>query len=182
MTLGNDWNCQKVVYVITDTADIYCFCKHWYETAQENMLFKLPPVSLNQIEKSLAAYFFQNCEKFIRFKILTPRAKKKLGENPTTGAVRMGKSLGVTWRKDGQAWNWLIHYVIDPILVIHYCCSCFNISMKTVKFASLNLLYFSNYPVPSKRFEKISKKLLSWSTKMEGAIFRFVGVTPAHPH
>ena len=58
------------------------------------MFFKLPPVSLNQIETFLAAYFFQNCEKFIRFKILTPRAKKKLGENPTTGAVRMGESRG----------------------------------------------------------------------------------------
>ena len=34
--------------------------------------------------------------------------------------------------------------VIDPTLVIHYCCSCFNISMKTVKFASLNSLYLSN--------------------------------------
>ena len=59
------------------------------------MLFKLPPVSLNQIEKFLAAYFFQNYEKFLRFKILTTRAKKKLGENPTPGAVRMGESPGV---------------------------------------------------------------------------------------
>ena len=56
--------------------------------------FQAPQVSLNQIEKFLEADFFQNCEKFIRFKILTPRAKRKLGENPTPGAVRMGKSPG----------------------------------------------------------------------------------------
>ena len=43
----------KMVHVIKDTVDIYCFCKNWYETAQEHLLFKLPPVSLKQIEKFL---------------------------------------------------------------------------------------------------------------------------------
>ena len=48
-----------MVCVIKDTAEIYCFCKNWYNTAQEHMLFELPPVSLKQFEK-----FFQNwtCE------------------------------------------------------------------------------------------------------------------------
>ena len=42
-----------MVHVIKGTADIYCFCKNWYETAQEHPLFKLPSVSFKQIEKFL---------------------------------------------------------------------------------------------------------------------------------
>ena len=39
----------KMVYVIKDTVDIYRFCKNSYETAQVQLRFKLPPVSLKQI-------------------------------------------------------------------------------------------------------------------------------------
>ena len=53
MTLGWPENFIKMiemaemVNVIKDTVDIYCFYKSWHETAQEHLLFKLPPVSLN---------------------------------------------------------------------------------------------------------------------------------------
>ena len=43
----------EMVNVIKDTVDIYWFCKSWHETAQEHPLFKLPPVSMKQIEKFL---------------------------------------------------------------------------------------------------------------------------------
>ena len=42
-----------MVNVAKDTVGIYCFCKSLHETAQEHLLFKLPPVSLKQIEKFL---------------------------------------------------------------------------------------------------------------------------------
>ena len=91
MTLGND---KKVVYVIKDTIDIHCFCKHWYETAQENLLFKLPLVSLNQVEKFLHISF-RNVENFSDSKSRPHGQRKLMGENPTPGAVRMSKSPGV---------------------------------------------------------------------------------------
>ena len=66
-----------MVYVIKYTVDIYCLCKNLSETAQEHLLFKLPPVSLKQIEK-----FLQYCRKFLLFKIPDSRAKK-VGRKPT---------------------------------------------------------------------------------------------------
>ena len=61
----------KTVYVIKDTVDIHCFCRNWYETAQELLLFKLPPVSLKQIEK-LLHFSFRIIENFSNSKPRTP--------------------------------------------------------------------------------------------------------------
>ena len=46
------------------------------------MLFKLPPLSLNQIEKFLVAYFFQNCEKVSPIQNPDPMSKEKVGRKP----------------------------------------------------------------------------------------------------
>ena len=70
-----------MVYVIEDTADIYCFCKNWYKTAQGNLHFKLPPVSFKQIEKFL--YFpFKAVKNFSNSKPRPP-GQRKLGEFST---------------------------------------------------------------------------------------------------
>ena len=102
--------------IIKDTVDIYCFCKNWYETAQEHMLmlFKLPPVSLNQIEKFLHISF-RTVENFSTSKPRPP-GQRKLDENPTPGEVRTCESRGVAQGEDGQAWNWLIHKIYKCLL------------------------------------------------------------------
>ena len=50
----------EMVNLIKDTVDIYWFCKSRHETAQEHPLFKLPPVSLKQIEKHLSLKTVEN--------------------------------------------------------------------------------------------------------------------------
>ena len=52
-----------MAYFIKDGEDIYCFCKNCYETAKEYLLFKLPPVSLKQIERFLH-FSFKTAENF----------------------------------------------------------------------------------------------------------------------
>ena len=79
-----------MVYVIKGTVTIYCFCKNRYETAQEHLLFKLPPVSLKQIEKFLH-FSFKTVEHFSNSKPRPP-GQRKLGENPALRAVRTCES------------------------------------------------------------------------------------------
>ena len=81
-----------MVYVIKDTVHIYCFCQRCYETAQEHLLLKLPPVSLKQIEKFLH-FSFKTVEIFSYSKPRAP-GQRKLGESPTPGAVRTCESPG----------------------------------------------------------------------------------------
>ena len=69
------------------------------ETAQEHPLFKLPPVSLNQIEKFLHISF-RTVEHFSDSK---PDPQK--GENWTLGAVRTSPGGRPGGGEDGQAWN-----------------------------------------------------------------------------
>ena len=95
---------EKMVYVIKDTVDIYCFCKNWYETAQEHLPFKLPPVSLKQIEKFLH-FSFKTVGNFSNSKPRYPR-EKNVGRKPDpwgSGKVRIPR--GRPGRGDGQAWN-----------------------------------------------------------------------------
>ena len=90
-----------MVYVIKDTVDIYCFCKNWYKTAQEHLLFKLPPISLKQVERFLQ-FSFKNVENFSNSK-LRPPGKESWG-NFDPRAVGTCESPWVA-RGDGQAWN-----------------------------------------------------------------------------
>ena len=78
-----------MVYVIKGTVNIYCFCKNRYETAKEHLLFKLPPVSLKQIEK--LHFSFKTVEHFSNSKPRPP-GQRKLGENPALRAVRTCES------------------------------------------------------------------------------------------
>ena len=78
------------------------FFLNWYETAQEHLPFKVPPVSLKQIEKFLRSSF-KTVENFSNSKPRPP-GQRTLGENPTPRAAGMCKSPGVA-RGDGQAWN-----------------------------------------------------------------------------
>ena len=91
-----------MVYFIKDTVDIYGFCKNWYETAQEHLLFKPPLVSFKQIEKFLH-FSFKTVENLSNSKPQPP-GQRKLVENPTPWAVRTCESPGVA-QGDGHAWN-----------------------------------------------------------------------------
>ena len=101
-----------MVYVIKDTVDIYCFCKNWYKTAQEHPVFKLPPISLNQIEKFLH-FSFKTVWNFSNSNP-DPPGQRKLGENPTPGQWERVNPRGSPGG-DGQAWNWLIHITLGDI-------------------------------------------------------------------
>ena len=90
-----------MVCVIKDTADIYCFCKNWYDSAQEHLLFKLPPVSLKPIKKFLH-FSFKTAENFSNSKPRPP-GRRKLDENPTSKAARTCESRG----SPGGGWSGL---------------------------------------------------------------------------
>ena len=107
---GPKW--PKMIYVIKDTVDIYCFCKKWYETAQEHLLFKLPQVSLKKIEKFLH-FSFRTVESFYNTK--PPR---KFGENPISGSENVW-ILGGCQAGDGRTWNWVMNYSnIDKLYIV----------------------------------------------------------------
>ena len=87
-----------MVYVIKDTVDIYCFC-NLYETAQEHLLSKLHPVSLN---KSRSSCILLSIGNFSNPKPRPPPHRaKKVGLKPDPWAVRIpgGRPGG------GQAWD-----------------------------------------------------------------------------
>ena len=73
----------EMANVIKDTIDMYCFCKSWHETAQEHLIFKLPPVSLKQIEK-LLHLSLKTVENFSDSKSRTPGSEnvRILGGRP----------------------------------------------------------------------------------------------------
>ena len=83
-----------MAYVIRDTVDIYCFCKRWYVTAQEHLPFKLPTVSLKQIEK-FPHFSFKTLEDFSHSK-LRPPGQRKLSENPSPGQRERANPGGST--------------------------------------------------------------------------------------
>ena len=82
----------KTVCVIKDIVDICCFCKNWYETAQEHLLFTLPPVSFKQIEKFLH-FSFRTVENFPNSRPQPP-GQRKLGETRPLGSEKMRISGG----------------------------------------------------------------------------------------
>ena len=71
--------------------------------------------------------------------------------------------------------NWVSTRSKQTITNFVYCC-CFNTSIKTVKFASLNLLRLSNLAYAMQRLKKYLKNFLSWSAKMGEQFLDFVGV------
>ena len=93
----------KTFYVIKDAVDMHCFCRNWYETAQEYLLFKLPPISLKQIEKFLH-FSFRTMENFSNSKSRPSRLAKTRPSEQWERANPRGRPRG-----DGQDWNWLIH-------------------------------------------------------------------------
>ena len=78
--------------------NFYCFHKNCHETAQEHLLFKMPPVSLTQIEKFLH-FSFKTVENFSNSKPRPP-GQRKLGETPP-GSGNVGIPGGRPG--DGQA-------------------------------------------------------------------------------
>ena len=70
---------------------------------QEYLLFKLHLVSLNQIKKILHISF--RIAENLSSSNPQPHKRRKLGEDPTPGTVRMCKSPGVAGGGEGQAWN-----------------------------------------------------------------------------
>ena len=116
----NDRNGRKwLLIVIKDTADICCFYKKWYVTAQEYLLSKLPLVSLKQIEK-LLHFSFKAVEHFSDSK---PQPLDKESWAKTREKVGIPRSC---WgRGDGQAWNWLIHKE-------SFVSQVFNMSLKSI--------------------------------------------------
>ena len=109
MTLAGPDNFIKMtelVYVIKDTVGSTVFAKIDMKQHKNTCLFKLPPVSLKQIEKFLH-FSFKYVGNFSNSKH-RPAGQRKLGENPTPGAMRACESPGVAWGFN-QAWNWLMH-------------------------------------------------------------------------
>ena len=91
-----------MVSVDTDTVDIYCFHKNRHETVQEHLPFRLPMVSLKQIETFLH-FSFKTGRKFFNSKPRTPgkesyakpRAKKVM-RNPEPPGSENVRISGVT--------------------------------------------------------------------------------------
>ena len=83
----------EMVNVIKDTVGIYCFCKSWHETAQEHLLFKLPPVSLKQIKKFLHLSL-KTVENFSDSKSRTPRQWERVNPQGSSGVM---VSFGIDW-------------------------------------------------------------------------------------
>ena len=91
-----------MVYVIKDTVDIYCFCKNWYKTAQEHLLFQAAS-SFLETNREIPTVFFQNSKKFLEFNTPTPRAKK-VGRKPDPPGSE-NERIPVGRQGDGQVWN-----------------------------------------------------------------------------
>ena len=96
----------KMVYVIKDTVDIYYFCKNWHETAQEDLLFKRPPVSLPQIENS--CIFLSKLQKLSPIQNLDKESWVK------TWSLGQWEHAN-PWGSPGEDYNWLIHYLVLTI-------------------------------------------------------------------
>ena len=90
-----------MVSVVTDTVDIYCFCKNRYETAQEYLPFRLPTVSLKQIEKFLH-FSFKTGRKYSLIQNLDPPGTRK-PDPPGSENVRISGVAG--GGGDGQDWH-----------------------------------------------------------------------------
>ena len=106
MTLGWPENFIKMtemaemVYVIKDTIDIYCFCKSWHETAQEDLLFKLLPVFLKEIEKFLHLSL-KTVENFADSKSRLPRQWERANPQGSPGVMlRLGidRYIIILWK------------------------------------------------------------------------------------
>ena len=83
--------------------NIHCFSKNSHETAQEHQLFKLPPVSLKQIEKFLH-FSFKTVEN-LSDSLPRPSGKESWAKTPppTPGSG----NARIPWGRqgDGEAWN-----------------------------------------------------------------------------
>ena len=109
----------EMVNVIKDTVDIYCFLQKLTWNSTRTPSFRAVS-SFFETNREGPALVFENCRKFLWFKIPNPQA------------VRTCESSGVV-RGDGQAWNWLIHYhpleIIDWLHWLTNALICFVISL-----------------------------------------------------
>ena len=137
----------KMVYVIKDTVDIYYFCKNWYESAQEHLLSKLPPVSSKQVDKFLH-FSFKTVEKFSNTKPDT-LGKESWAETRPTGQWERANPPGSLGGGGGMVRlgiNWYIsRYPFKFQITYQVPCLCDFRGIRTVSSWGLTKFHIFTY-------------------------------------